>query len=224
MSVNFAITTKISFTEKQLVQRLISASLMGFTGPLKQTHHGNQCLLMAAEYLSKCVILKPMKSQTSIKTIKFFDDEIVCQFRGSGKIITKGDPAFVFTTWWSALKSEWTAAKIFAPYSPQETGWAERIARKVKAALHKLILNKADKWDTKIRTIERFYRTSSASDGLLTFDMMYSEQYGRQNLWLRIFLEGNNLTILDSGSAQKASQMNANFVEMMGMYALRAEK
>lgn len=209
---------------KQPVEKLFSTFSMDFAGPLPQSQHGNQYLLLAVEHLSRWVILKPTKSQTSTEAIKFFEDEIVRQFGSPGAIVTDGGPAFVSTAWRSALRSEGTNAKIVAPYSPQANGRAERMVRTVKAALTKVVLSEGGEWDAKIRAIERFYRTRSASDGFSPFDMMYGEQHGRQKLWPRIFLAGNGSTVLEGENAGEAAQRNARIVELVGMCALRAER
>lgn len=75
--------------------------------------------------------------------------------------------------------------------------------RTVKVALTKAVLSEVAEWDTKIRTAERFSRPWPASGGFLQFDMMNVDQHGREKLWPRVFLEGNDLTVLDRGGAKQ---------------------
>lgn len=130
-----------------------------FMGPYPRSKLGNTFLLVVLDHLTKFVLLKPLTSATSIKTIHFLKNDVFLVFGVPEFIISDNGPQFKSNVFQDFLKEFKVTHVTTAYYAPQANA-SERVNRSVLSAIRSYIKGNHKDWDANINEIGCALRTS----------------------------------------------------------------
>ncbi|XP_062713751.1 uncharacterized protein LOC134290601 [Aedes albopictus] len=123
-----------------------------FVGPLTRSKRGNTVLLVVVDWVSKYVIVKPMRAADSQKMVEFLEEEVCLKFSRSRLILSDNGKQFesmVFKSWLAKHKIGHMKTVFYCP----QVNNAERVNRVVVTCIRALLDGGHREWDEKLPAI-----------------------------------------------------------------------
>jgi hypothetical protein len=134
-------------------------------GPLPNSE-GCEYILVAVDYVSKCVEALPCRAADAMHSKKMFHEVIFPRYGVPGIVISDGGSHFIDRTFRKALSKVGVDHRIATPYHPQMSGQAKTSNKQIKNILQKTVNQMGRSWRSKI------------SEALWAYQMAYKTLIG----------------------------------------------
>ena len=118
-------------------------------GPLPNSF-GNQCILVAVDYVSKWVKAIPSKTNDNKVIIKFLKENIFSRFGTPRAIICDNSTHFCNRYFEALMRKYAITHNLSTPYHPQTSGQVEVSNRQIKLILEKTVNQNQKDWSIKL--------------------------------------------------------------------------
>lgn len=134
--------------------------LMDFIGPFTRSKRGNTVIFVVIDFLTKFVLLKPMRSGKTPQVIKYLEDDVFLTYNVPRIVISDNGPQFISKQFASFLTSYNVTHWLTSRYTPQYNS-TERVNRVIMSCIRSYIAGQQhDKWDDNIQQIACAIRTA----------------------------------------------------------------
>ena len=130
-----------------------------FMGPFISSCN-NQYILLAVDYVSKCVEVKAMPTNDATMVINFLEKHIFTRFGTPGVIISDEGSHFCNRKFTAVMEKYGVNHRVATAYHPQINGQAEVSNREIKRILEKVVSPTRKDWSLKLDEAVWAYRTA----------------------------------------------------------------
>ncbi|CAF1069288.1 unnamed protein product, partial [Rotaria magnacalcarata] len=148
---------------------------MDFHGPITPTtQRGNKYIISLTDVLSKFVITKAVRDNTTLTAVRFLKEDIISKFGTPRCILTDNGTHFTSTMMDELVKQIGATHLYSTPYHPQTNGQVERYNSTMDAKIAALSNLRKTDWDDQLPFVTFNYNTSiHSSTRQIPFEMMY---------------------------------------------------
>ncbi|CAF3408778.1 unnamed protein product [Rotaria sp. Silwood2] len=148
---------------------------MDFHGPITPTtQRGNKYIISLTDVLSKFVITKATRDNTTHTAVRFLKEDIISKF-GTPRCILTDNGTHITSRMMDALIKQIGITHLYStPYHPQTNGQVERYNSTMDAKIAALSNLRKTDWDDQLPFVTFNYNTSiHSSTKQIPFEMMY---------------------------------------------------
>ncbi|CAF4618507.1 unnamed protein product, partial [Rotaria sp. Silwood2] len=148
---------------------------MDFHGPITPTsQRGNKYIISLTDVLSKFVVTKAVRDNTTQTAVRFLKEDIISKFGTPRCILTDNGTHFTSTMMDELIKQIGTTHLYSTPYHPQTNGQVERYNSTMDAKIAALSNLRKTDWDDQLPFVTFNYNASiHSSTKQIPFEMMY---------------------------------------------------
>lgn len=125
---------------------------LDFVGPLTRSKAGNTVMLVAVDWVTKYVIVHPMRSADSVKMVNFLENEVFLRFSRPRILLTDNGKQFTSAAFRALLARHQIEHMTTAYYCPMVNN-AERVNRVLITCIRALINEDHKSWDENLPAI-----------------------------------------------------------------------
>ncbi|CAF4811189.1 unnamed protein product, partial [Rotaria sp. Silwood2] len=193
---------------------------MDFHGPITPTtQRGNKYIISLTDVLSKFVITKATRDNTTHTAVRFLKEDIISKF-GTPRCILTDNGTHITSRMMDALIKQIGITHLYStPYHPQTNGQVERYNSTMDAKIAALSNLRKTDWDDQLPFVTFNYNTSiHSSTKQIPFEMMY----GRSPV-LPFDHQDTNVTLsYDPEHSKKLNQFLAQLNEQAKINIIKA--
>jgi len=146
-----------------------------FMGPFPSSF-GNQCILLAVDYVSKWVEVVASPTNDAQVVINLFKKIFFPRFGVPRVVISDGGSHFISKHFEKLLQRFGVRHKVATPYHPQTSGQVEVSNRQIKVILEKIVSTSRKDWSTKLDDALWASRTAYKTPiGMTPFKLIYGK-------------------------------------------------
>ncbi|CAF4618994.1 unnamed protein product, partial [Rotaria sp. Silwood2] len=148
---------------------------MDYHGPITPTsQRGNKYIISLTDVLSKFVITKAVRDNTTHTAVRFLKEDVISKFGTPRCILTDNGTHFTSTMMDELIEQIGTTHLYSTPYHPQTNGQIERYNSTMDAKIAALSNLRKTDWDDQLPFVTFNYNTSiHSSTKQIPFEMMY---------------------------------------------------
>lgn len=132
---------------------------MDFIGPLVRSRKGNIFLFVVVDFVSKYVLLKPMRTGKTPAVVKYLEEEVFLTFNVPRIVISDNGPQFISHQFANLLRNYNVKHWLTSRYTPQYNN-TERMNRVIMSCIRSYIEGLHNRWDEHIPQIACALRTA----------------------------------------------------------------
>ena len=147
---------------------------MDILGPLPRTRRGNAYILVVEDYLSRYVIIRPLRTQTASEVARVLVREVFLNRAPSEILLSDRGGSFMADVMMEIYKYFGVLKVNTSAYHPQTDGMVERFNHTLAAMLAHYVSDGADDWDEYLVAVQFAYNTSQhATTGVSPHEAMH---------------------------------------------------
>ncbi|XP_055604322.1 uncharacterized protein LOC129752573 [Uranotaenia lowii] len=123
-----------------------------FVGPLTRSRSGNTVMLVVVDWVTKYIVVHPMKSADSCKMVEFLENQVFLKFSRPRIILSDNGKQFISSAFKSLLSKHNIQHMLTAYYCPMVNN-AERVNRVLVTCIRSLIDEDHRTWDEHLPAI-----------------------------------------------------------------------
>jgi len=156
---------------------LFSRWNIDFVGPLTVSSRGNNCVIVAVEFVSKWVIVKALPNQLAENVVDFLYSEIVTMFGVPEEIISDQGTNFMSRCVAEFNRRLLINHKRTTAYHPRSNGAVERVNKNVVSLIRKCLMSSQGEWEQYISKVVFTCRVvKHASTGFSPFEVLFGRE------------------------------------------------
>ncbi|CAF5020147.1 unnamed protein product [Rotaria sp. Silwood1] len=200
---------------------------MDFHGPITPTsQRGNKYIISLTDVLSKFVITKAVRDNTTQTAIKFLKEDVISKFGTPRCILTDNGTHFTSTLMNELIKQIGATHLYSTPYHPQTNGQIERYNSTMDAKIAALSNLRKTDWDDQLPFVTFNYNASiHSSTKQIPFEMMYGRSpvlpFDHQDTNVNISYDSEHAKKLSEFLSKLNEQAKINIIKNQERYKQR---
>ncbi|KZS10183.1 Uncharacterized protein APZ42_025413 [Daphnia magna] len=193
-------------------------------GPFPLSTKGNKMIIVAVEYLTKCVELKAMSTGKADDVAEFFVNQILLRHGAPEQTITDRRKCFTSDLTQAVVKKLHTNHKTTSSYHPQANGGVKRMNHTLAAMLSMYVSSDQRDWDRTLQYVCFAYNTArQESTGYSPFFLL-SGREPRLPIDSELDADPNPLLTEENAAMSFADRLQADLTEVKEIAKTRMER
>lgn len=126
---------------------------MDFIGPLVRSRKGNTLIFVVIDFVSKYVLLKPMRTGKTPALVRYLEEEVFLTYNVPKIIISDNGPQFISNKFSNLLRDYNVKHWLTSRYTPQYNN-TERLNRVIMSCIRSYLEGMHNRWDEQIPQID----------------------------------------------------------------------